>query len=132
MRILLVEDDALLGDGIRAGLQHAGYTVDWFTDGLQADAGLRSEEFDVLILDLNLPRRSGLEILRKLRKRGNTLPVLILTARDTIEDRVQGLDAGADDYLVKPFDLDELTARVRALLRRRTWTATWWKCTSII
>jgi two-component system response regulator QseB len=118
MRILLVEDDALLGDGIRAGLQHAGYTVDWFTDGLQADAGLRSEEFDVLILDLNLPRRSGLEILRKLRKRGNTLPVLILTARDTIEDRVQGLDAGADDYLVKPFDLDELTARVRALLRR--------------
>lgn len=118
MRVLLVEDDNLLGDGIRTGLQQAGYTVDWLTDGSQADAALRSEDFDLVVLDIGLPRRSGLEILKELRDRGSNVPVLLLTARDTIDDRVRGLDTGADDYLVKPFDLDELTARLRALLRR--------------
>ncbi|MEK8090260.1 response regulator [Thermithiobacillus plumbiphilus] len=118
MRILLVEDDALLGDGVRQGLKLEGYAVDWLRDGAQADAALQSESYELLLLDLGLPRLSGLELLKALRIRGQTLPVLILTARDAVADRVQGLDAGADDYLVKPFDLDELAARVRALLRR--------------
>ena len=118
MRILLIEDDPILGDGILAGLRHDGYTVDWITQGQQAASALKSAEFDLLILDLNLPGKSGLDILRELRHNKNPLPVLILTARDTIEDRVMGLDTGADDYLVKPFDLDELLARIRALLRR--------------
>lgn len=118
MRILLVEDDPILGDGIRAGLRQDGYTVDWITDGTQAGSALKDNVFDLLVLDLNLPGRSGLEILRELRARNNPTPVLILTARDTVEDRVKGLDAGSDDYLVKPFDLDELLARIRALLRR--------------
>lgn len=118
MRILLVEDDPILGDGIRAGLRHDGYTVDWITQGTQAALALKSAEFDLLVLDLNLPGKSGLDILRELRHNKLSLPVLILTARDTIEDRVKGLDSGADDYLVKPFDLDELLARIRALLRR--------------
>lgn len=118
MRILLVEDDPILGDGIRAGLRQDGYTVDWITDGTQASSALKDNVFDLLVLDLNLPGRSGLEILRELRARNNPTPVLILTARDTVEDRVKGLDAGSDDYLVKPFDLDELLARIRALLRR--------------
>ncbi len=118
MRILLVEDDPILGDGIRAGLRHDGYTVDWITQGQQASTALKSAEFDLLVLDLNLPGKSGLEILRELRQNKNPLPVLILTARDTVDDRIKGLDTGADDYLVKPFDLDELLARIRALLRR--------------
>jgi DNA-binding response OmpR family regulator len=119
MRVLLVEDDELLGDAIRAGLVQEHYAVEWVTDGHAAEAALNARPFDVLLLDLNLPYRSGLEVLRRLRAAGRRLPVLILTARDTVADRVQGLDAGADDYLVKPFDLTELAARVRALLRRQ-------------
>ena len=118
MRILLVEDDPLLGDGIRAGLAQDGYAVDWVTDGQAASTALTVEPFDLMVLDLGLPQRSGLEVLAELRGRKDMLPVLILTARDTVADRVRGLDTGADDYLVKPFDLDELLARIRALLRR--------------
>lgn len=120
MRILLAEDDPLLGDGIRAGLGLEGDTVDWVTDGVAAEQALTTDEFDLLVLDLGLPRRDGMEVLRGLRKRGDMTPVLILTARDKVADRVAGLDAGADDYLSKPFDLDELLARVRALTRRHT------------
>ncbi|WP_440467350.1 response regulator [Pseudomonas sp. YH-1] len=120
MRILLAEDDQLLGDGIRAGLGLEGDTVDWVSDGVAADQALATDEFDLLVLDLGLPRKDGLEVLRGLRRRGDLTPVLILTARDKVADRVAGLDAGADDYLTKPFDLDELLARVRALTRRHT------------
>jgi DNA-binding response OmpR family regulator len=118
MRLLLVEDDRLLGDGIRAGLAQAGFAVDWVQDGRAGELAATTEPYALLVLDLGLPRLSGLELLRSLRAAGKRLPVLILTARDTVADRVAGLDAGADDYLVKPFDLAELTARVRALLRR--------------
>jgi two-component system response regulator QseB len=118
MRLLLVEDDSILGDGIRTGLAQEGYAVDWVTDGYLAGHALQSEHYDLLLLDLGLPRRSGLDVLKELRVRGDKLPVLILTARDTVHDRVVGLDSGGDDYLVKPFALDELCARVRALLRR--------------
>jgi len=118
MRILLVEDDALLGDGVEAGLKQAGYAVDWVHDGVAAELTLRNGGYDAVILDLGLPRKSGLDVLAQARRAGNRVPVLILTARDTVDDRVKGLDAGADDYLVKPFDLHELTARVRALIRR--------------
>ncbi len=120
MRLLLVEDDKMLGDGLRTGLKQAGYTVDWLQDGISAEQALTTEQFDLVVLDLGLPGQSGLAVLKHLRQRGNTVPVLILTARDSIEDRVQGLDAGADDYLIKPFDLDELTARLRALQRRHS------------
>lgn len=120
MRLLLVEDDELLGDGLRIGLKQAGYTVEWLKDGATADQALQQEQFDLVVLDLGLPRQSGLEVLKNLRKSGNAVPVLILTARDLVEDRVQGLDCGGDDYLVKPFDLDELCARLRALQRRRS------------
>jgi len=119
-RILLAEDDQLLGDGIRSGLGLEGDTVDWVNDGVAAEQALATDEFDLLVLDLGLPRKDGLEVLRGLRRRGNLTPVLILTARDKVADRVAGLDAGADDYLTKPFDLDELLARVRALTRRHT------------
>lgn len=119
MRILLVEDDALLGDGVRAGVAQDGYAVDWVQDGKSALAALDAERYDVVLLDLALPRMSGLEVLATLRARGNGVPVLILTARDQVADRVAGLDAGADDYLVKPFDLEELGARLRALTRRQ-------------
>jgi DNA-binding response OmpR family regulator len=118
MRILLVEDDELLGDGVEAGLKQAGYAVDWVHEGVAAELALRNGGYDAVILDLGLPRKSGLEVLAQARRAGNRVPVLILTARDTVDDRVKGLDAGADDYLVKPFDLHELTARVRALIRR--------------
>ena len=118
MRLLLVEDDPLLGDGIRVGLSQAGFVVDWVKDGLAAKLALEAGDYALLVLDLGLPRLSGTELLKWLRGAGNTTPVLILTARDTVGDRVRGLDAGADDYLVKPFDLDELAARIRALLRR--------------
>jgi len=120
MRILLAEDDSLLGDGVRAGLAQEGYAVDWVSDGGAALAALQAERYDLVLLDLGLPSLSGLEVLRSLRGRGSTVPVLILTARDRVADRVAGLDAGADDYLVKPFDLDELAARIRALTRRQT------------
>jgi len=124
MRLLLVEDDPLLGEGIRAGLAQAGFAVDWVKDGEQARHALDTEPYALMVLDLGLPRLSGEEVLRRLRARNDPLPVLILTARDTVADRVKGLDAGADDYLVKPFDLDELTARLRALLRRSGGRAT--------
>ncbi len=124
MRILLVEDDALLGDGIRAGLKLADYAVDWVTDGDQAQRALLDHAYDTCVLDLGLPRRDGLSVLRELRQRGSHLPVLILTARDSSSDKIAGLDSGADDYLVKPFDLAELQARLRALLRRAGGSAT--------
>ena len=119
MRVLLVEDDELLGSAVQAGLEQSGYTVDWLRDGRQAASALQDEEPDLLVLDLGLPAKDGLTVLRELRARDSTLPVLILTARDTVEDRIAGLDVGADDYLVKPFDLGELTARLRAIARRR-------------
>ena len=124
MRLLLVEDDLLLGDGISAGLKQDGYTVDWVQDGESADHALQSEHFDILVLDINLPRLSGIDVLKRLRDRRSAVPVLLLTARDPITDRVQGLDCGADDYLTKPFDLNELNARLRALLRRSSGRAT--------
>lgn len=124
MRLLLVEDDEPLGDALRVGLTQDGYTVDWLRDGEAASAALRTEPYELVILDLGLPRKSGIEVLKQLRARGESVPVLILTARDTVSDRVRGLDTGADDYLVKPFDLDELCARLRALLRRRGGRAT--------
>ncbi len=118
MRILLAEDDRLLGAGIRAGLGQVGFVVDWVEDGDSADAALAAHGYDAVVLDLGLPKRDGMAVLRRLRGAANPVPVLILTARDAIADRVGGLDAGADDYLVKPFDLAELQARLRALLRR--------------
>jgi DNA-binding response OmpR family regulator len=118
MKLLLVEDDALLGDGVRVGLKQAGFAVDWVQDGLAAKVALDSEEYDLLVLDLGLPKLSGMDLLKSVRAKRASLPVLILTARDTVADRVAGLNAGADDYLVKPFDLDELIARLNALLRR--------------
>ena len=119
MRILLVEDDESLGDGIHKGLKQYGYTVDWLTDGRTALSSIKTENFDVILLDLNLPSLPGLTVLREMRAAGITTPVLILTARHTIEDKVKGLDSGADDYLSKSFlDLDELSARIRALQRR--------------
>jgi two-component system response regulator QseB len=108
----------MLGEGVQRGLRHQGHAVDWVQDGLAAEAALAGEPYDVVLLDLGLPRKGGLEVLRDLRRRGRRMPVLILTAQDAVPDRVAGLDAGADDYLVKPFDLDELAARVRALQRR--------------
>ena len=118
MRILLVEDDTLLGDALQAGLKQGGHAVDWTRDGVGADTALATEDYAAVVLDLGLPRKDGLEVLRRLRANKRVLPVLILTARDTVEDRIKGLDAGADDYLVKPCDLGELNARLRALLRR--------------
>ena len=124
MRILLIEDDKLLGDGLRAGLRQAGFVVDWVQDGLAAESTLRAAMPDAVVLDLGLPRLSGLELLRRLRAAGSTVPVLIVTARDAVQDRIAGLDAGADDYMVKPCDLHELAARLRALIRRAGGTAT--------
>jgi two-component system, OmpR family, response regulator QseB len=120
MRILLVEDDTLLGDGINQGLKTSGYTVDWVKDGRSAYDVLSSkhENFDIIVLDLGLPKMSGLEVLKAIREKNIATPVLILTAFETVEDRIKGLDAGADDYITKPFDLAELNARIRALLRR--------------
>jgi two-component system response regulator QseB len=120
MRLLLVEDDAMIGESVRTGLQQDGFAVDWVQDGRAAELALGANAYDTLLLDLGLPRKAGLDVLAALRRRGDTIPVLILTARDAIADRVKGLDTGADDYLVKPFDLEELAARVRALLRRKS------------
>ncbi len=118
MRILLVEDDLALGEGIRTALKPEGYTVDWLQDGVSALHALSHERFELVILDLGLPRMDGLQLLKQLRGAANPLPVLVLTARDATADRIAGLDAGADDYLTKPFDVAELKARLRALLRR--------------
>lgn len=120
MRLLLIEDDAMIGESVRLGLRQDGFTVDWVQDGKAAETALKSEPYAVLLLDLGLPKKSGLDVLRGLRASNNTIPVLVLTARDAVADRVIGLDCGADDYLAKPFDLDELSARIRALLRRRS------------
>lgn len=118
MRILVIEDDELLGDGLKTGLMQFGYTVDWAKDGLSAQHAMRFEHFDLIVLDLGLPKISGLTLLQQIRTEGIATPVIILTAREAIEDRIKGLDSGADDYLTKPFDLDELRARIRALTRR--------------
>ncbi|MBA4288504.1 MAG: DNA-binding response regulator [Pseudomonas sp.] len=118
MRILLVEDDIALAEGIRTALKPEGYTVDWLQDGSSALHALSTESFELAILDLGLPRMDGLQVLKHLRAAANPVPVLVLTARDATSDRIAGLDAGADDYLVKPFDVAELKARLRALLRR--------------
>lgn len=118
MRILLAEDDLMLGDGLREGLRQLGFQVDWVRDGLAAERELSSREFDVAVLDLALPRKDGFEVLQGLRSRRLTTPVLVLTARDAVTDRIRGLDLGADDYVVKPVDLHELGARLRALVRR--------------
>ncbi len=118
MRILLAEDDPLLGDGLRAGLRQQGFQVDWVRDGLAAERELRAEPYAAAVLDLGLPRMDGMEVLVAVRRAGVTLPVLVLTARDAVPDRIRGLDRGADDYVVKPVDLHELAARLRALVRR--------------
>jgi two-component system response regulator QseB len=119
MRLLLVEDDSMIGEAARQGLRQEGHTVDWVRDGREAEAAVAAAPYDCVLLDLGLPRRDGLTILKAWRARNVAVPVLIITARDAVSDRVAGLDAGADDYLVKPFDLDELSARVRAVVRRR-------------
>ncbi|MDX2204618.1 MAG: response regulator transcription factor [Hyphomicrobiaceae bacterium] len=118
MRILLAEDDTLLGDGLRAGLRLAGFQVDWVRDGLAAERELRAQPYAAAVLDLGLPRLDGLDVLASVRRAGVSVPVLVLTARDAVPDRIKGLDTGADDYVVKPVDLDELAARLRALVRR--------------
>ncbi|HWX01481.1 response regulator transcription factor [Collimonas sp.] len=120
MRLLLVEDDLMVGEAVRKGLRQDGFALDWVQDGVAALSALGQEDYQLLLLDLGLPRKNGLEVLKSLRAGGNQIPVLILTARDAVSDRVAGLDAGADDYLVKPFDLEELAARIRALLRRQS------------
>jgi two-component system response regulator QseB len=120
MRLLLVEDDPMIGAGVQRGLKQDGHTVDWVRDGAAAELALESGVYELILLDLGLPRKNGLELLTGLRRKGVGLPVLVITARDSVADRVKGLDAGADDYLVKPFDLDELSARVRALMRRKS------------
>lgn len=123
MRILIAEDDKVLADGLLRSLRASGYAVDQVGTGSEADAALASQEFDLFILDLGLPRMHGFEVLRKMRGRGSSVPVLILTAADSVEQRVKGLDLGADDYMAKPFSLQELEARVRALTRRGLGTA---------
>lgn len=120
MRVLLVEDDAMIAQGLQTALRQAGFAVDWMRDGASAAAALKTSVFDVVLLDLGLPHRDGIDVLRELRKRGDKTPVIILTARDEIQHRIAGLDAGADDYVVKPFDLDEVMARMRSVLRRAT------------
>lgn len=118
MRVLVVEDDLLLGEAICIGMRQRGFAADWVRDGIAAETALKTETFAAVILDLGLPRLSGMQLLRQRREAHDGTPVLILTARDAIQERVQGLDAGADDYVVKPVDLDELAARLRALVRR--------------
>jgi two-component system response regulator QseB len=119
MRVLLVEDDRMVGKAVRQGLTDAGFAVDWVTDGQAAELAFATGVHDLAILDLGLPRRDGMVVLRALRAKGNAIPVIITTARDAIAERIAGLNAGADDYVLKPFDFDELVARIRALMRRR-------------
>ncbi len=120
MRLLLIEDDEMIGDAVRAGLREEGFSVDWIKDGASAESAWRTAEYDAAILDLGLPGKDGFKVLAELRGSGNSLPVIVLTARDSVPDRIRGLDGGADDYLSKPFDLNELAARIRAVVRRRT------------
>jgi len=120
MRILLVEDDLMVGEAVRKGLRQDGFAVDWVQDGAAAQLALRQEDYALVLLDLGLPQKNGLDVLQELRASGSKVPVLIATARDAVADRVAGLDAGADDYLIKPYDLEELSARMRALLRRQS------------
>ena len=124
MRILLIEDDPMIGEAVFVALKDAAYAVDWVKDGATANRVLENTEHQAVLLDLGLPKRDGLEVLRRLRKAANTVPVLIITARDDIDDRIKGLDSGADDYLVKPFDLNEMLARLRAIIRRHGGQAT--------
>lgn len=118
MRLLLVEDDSMIGETVGDSLRHEGYAVDWVRDGSTADTALLTTSYDLVLLDLGLPRMDGLSVLRSMRQRQDSTPVLIISARDTLEDRIAGLDTGADDYILKPFDLDELLARIRSNLRR--------------
>src|SRR3984957_10400787 len=118
MRVLVVEDDRMIAKGLHTALKQDGYAVDGVSDGKSASAALRSSRFDIVLLDLGLPERDGLEVLRELRSRDDATPVIIVTARDDVQNRIQGLDAGADDYIIKPFDLDEVAARMRSVLRR--------------
>jgi two-component system response regulator QseB len=120
MRLLLAEDDAMIGESVRRGLRQDGFAVDWVQDGRAAEVALADNVHDLVLLDLGLPRKEGLDVLRGMRRRGDARPVLIVTARDAVADRVAGLDAGADDYVLKPFELTELAARIRALLRRHS------------
>ena len=119
MRVLIVEDDPMIGRAVADGLQHDGYAVDWVHDGVAAELALKHGPYDLAVLDLGLPRKDGFEVLKELRRARIDVPVLVITARDSVADRIAGLDHGADDYLVKPFDLDELLARARAVVRRR-------------
>lgn len=124
MRILLVEDDLMIGEAVSVALKDAAYAVDWVKDGATADRVLENVEYQAVLLDLGLPKRDGLEVLRRLRQVGNTVPVIVITARDSVDDRIKGLDFGADDYLVKPFNLNEMLARLRAIIRRQGGQAT--------
>ncbi len=119
MRILLVEDDTMIGEAVSTALRDAAYAVDWVTDGTAANSVLEQGEHQAVLLDLGLPRRDGMEVLRRLRQRGSSVPVIVITARDGVDDRIKGLDFGADDYLAKPFDVNELLARLRAVIRRQ-------------
>ena len=118
MRVLLVEDDPMVGEAVRKGLRQDGFTIDWVQDGKSADVALRTEDYAMLLLDLGLPQKDGLAVLRTLRERGSAIPVLITTARDAVADRVAGLDAGADDYLIKPFSIEELLLKIEIFLKR--------------
>ncbi len=118
MRILLIEDDQMIGEAVSIALKDAAYAVDWVKDGMAASSVLEHSEYQAVLLDLGLPKRDGLEVLRRLRQKGNLVPVIVITARDGVDDRIKGLDFGADDYLVKPFEVSELLARLRAIIRR--------------
>lgn len=132
MRILIAEDDAIIADGLSRSLRQGGYAVDWAPNGMEADTALLTVPYDLLILDLGLPKLSGLDLLKRVRGRNSAIPVLILTALDGCGDRVKGLDLGADDYMVKPFDLAELEARVRALTRRSAGTTPTIQCGALV
>ncbi|MGH8105029.1 MAG: response regulator transcription factor, partial [Arenimonas sp.] len=123
MRVLLVEDDRMIGEAVENALQDAAYTVDWAHDGMAAQRSIEALNYDIVLLDLGLPKKSGIEVLRAIRSHGHLIPVVVITARDAVEDRIQGLDAGADDYVLKPFDMSELLARMRAILRRKSGAA---------
>ena len=119
MRVLLIEDDVMIGQVVQAALRDAAYAADWVEDGERGISAMACQEYDIVLLDLGLPRKSGIDVLRDIRARGSVIPVVILTARDALDDRVSGLDAGADDYLVKPFEMAEMLARMRAVWRRK-------------